>query len=70
MVRVLLAAWADLQRVGRSPSGAVSIPARRRPCFSQDGLKPFSWALFPNTTHAGQPETFDFDWELQDPAWD
>jgi hypothetical protein len=29
---------------------------------SHDEQPPFSWAAFPNVSHVGLPEVFDFDW--------
>ena len=29
---------------------------------SHDDQRPFSWAAFPNVSHVGMPEVFDFDW--------
>lgn len=32
-------------------------------------LPPFSWSQFPNTPHAGLPETYDFLFEKKTPSW-
>ena len=32
-------------------------------------LPPFQWTEFPHILHNGQPELWDFEFELQDPDW-
>lgn len=34
---------------------------------TQDGLPPFSWQPFTKMAHEGQPDVWDFDFELQSP---
>ena len=29
---------------------------------SHDDQEPFSWEQFPNVSHVGMPDRFDFDW--------
>lgn len=36
---------------------------------TNQGLPSFKWSEFPTATHMGQPEEFDFQFELQDPDW-
>ena len=36
---------------------------------TNQGLPSFVWSEFPTATHLGQPEEFDFQFELQDPDW-
>ena len=47
---------------------AVLPPSGRPPLVeaqsgpSHDQQQPFSWSQFPNVSHVGQPDLFDFDW--------
>ena len=36
---------------------------------TNQGLPSFQWSQFPHLVHDGQPEEFDFQFELQDPDW-
>ena len=36
---------------------------------TNQGLPSFDWSQFPHLVHDGQPEVFDFQFELQDPDW-
>jgi hypothetical protein len=37
--------------------------------MTAQGLPSFTWSEFPNVSHLGQPDVFDFQFELQDPNW-
>jgi hypothetical protein len=36
---------------------------RSSPTTSKNRFKPFTWATFPNMTHEGMPNVYEFEWQ-------
>eukprot|EP00164_Ancoracysta_twista_P001659 GFYU01002178.1.p1 GENE.GFYU01002178.1~~GFYU01002178.1.p1 ORF type:complete len:544 (+),score=219.20 GFYU01002178.1:76-1707(+) len=52
----------DFPRMQKLISEAINGP-------TADDLPPFSWADFEDVSHIGQPEVYDFKFEVMDPEW-